>query len=70
MNDRRACELLLSPECPACHGTKKPRHTLCKDCYFALPRELRNALYKRLGTGYTQALNHALEWLASHRHAV
>lgn len=69
MNDSRAYELLRGVECPSCHGDKDRYRALCAVCYFRLPRDLRNALYKRVGAGYTQALNHALEWLASHRHA-
>ena len=63
MDDRRAAELLLSTECPSCGGTKEPRRSFCKDCYFRLPQPLHNALWKRLGTGYTRAFNRALEQL-------
>jgi len=69
MDSERAYELLRGVECPACGGGKQVRQSFCRECYFRLPREMRNALYRRLGAGYTQAFNRALAWLASNRHA-
>lgn len=69
MNADRAAELLYGAECPRCGRAKKALQAFCKDCYFRLPKPLRNGLYKRLGAGYTQAFNRALDYLRGAPHA-
>ncbi len=49
--------------CPACGGRKARAQTLCGGHYHALPREMKNALYNRVGQGYERALLEALNFL-------
>jgi hypothetical protein len=58
-----AVQSLRSTLCPACGGKKKARQTLCFSDYRALPKELRDRLFDRLGSGYEQAVANALEFL-------
>lgn len=38
-----------------CAKPKHNRQTFCKACYYALPPEMRQALYNRVGEGYEAA---------------
>jgi len=37
--------------------------TFCRDCFYALPQALRDALYKRMGHGYEEAYQAACDFL-------
>lgn len=63
MNDAQALESLLGDKCPACDGSKERKQSVCRDCYFKLPKEMRTRLYKRIYMGYRQAVNQALDYL-------
>jgi hypothetical protein len=54
---------LRSCRCPMCGGTKKAAQTLCGRDYYSLPRELQLALYRRLGSGYAEAVHAAFDYL-------
>lgn len=54
---------LRSGVCPACGGAKKSAQTMCRSCYFKLPRMMRDALYDRVGAGYEQAFDEAMQRL-------
>jgi hypothetical protein len=51
-----------------CGATKYPastaRQTFCGRCYFKLPKEMQQALYRRLGSGYAEAYDAAVKFLA------
>ena len=47
-------EELRGTDC-RCGKPKKERETFCKSCYFSLPPDLRNRLYKGIGEGYEAA---------------
>ncbi len=49
--------------CGGCHKRKVRGQSFCKDCYFRLPRELRQKLWQRFGGGYEEAHTESLEWL-------
>lgn len=53
----------LRGEICRCGQPKASRQTFCRDCYYALPRHLRNDLYKPLGSGYAEAYQAAAEEL-------
>lgn len=53
---------LRGSEC-RCGNIKKPDMTLCGFCYRTLPRDLQNALYKRMGHGYENAYAAAADYL-------
>ena len=38
-----------------CARPKQPRMSFCRNCYYALPPEMRQALYLRVGKGYEAA---------------
>lgn len=48
-----------------CGSAKESRQTFCRRCYFRLPKELRIALYRRLGHGYEDAYQRAAKFLDS-----
>lgn len=54
---------LRSVRCPMCGNGKKPAQTMCYGCYKKLPRDLQQALYRRVGAGYEQAFADAMEHL-------
>ena len=53
---------LLSEEC-FCGRTKKSKMSLCYTCYKSLPKDKKQALYQRMGDGYEEAYDDAIEWL-------
>lgn len=49
-----------------CGKTKHAEHTFCGKCYFSLPRNMRKAIYNRIGNGYEEAYEAAtvhLDWI-------
>ncbi|MGN6547030.1 MAG: hypothetical protein ACTHK7_18385 [Aureliella sp.] len=46
-----------------CGYQKKPRWSLCNDCYKTLPQSLRGALWRRIGEGYEEAYTEAALYL-------
>ena len=52
----------LSNEC-LCGKTKKKGNSFCYSCFMALPQDLKNDLYSRMGDGYEEAYDAAVEWL-------
>ncbi len=46
-----------------CGANKQPRNTFCQRCFYTLPKEKRNDLYKRIGAGYEEAYEAACEFL-------
>jgi len=46
-----------------CGGEKKSGKSFCYTCFKALPEEHQKDLYKRLGSGYEQAYDTAVEYL-------
>ena len=53
---------LQSNEC-LCGREKRPNHSFCYPCYTALPGDMREALYHRIGGGYEEAFEEAHTWL-------
>lgn len=45
---------LMSTECE-CGRVKRERQSFCGTCYRALPKDLQNRLYRRIGQGYEEA---------------
>ena len=43
----------------ACTASKNPRMTFCGPCFYALKRDMRRALYNRIGNGYERAYGEA-----------
>ena len=46
-----------------CGAEKEAHKTLCRGCYYRLPKGLRNALYRLLGEGYEEAYEAAARFL-------
>jgi len=55
-------EELVSEECQ-CGRTKREGHSLCYRCYSSLPKDLQRDLWLRMGDGYEEAYDKAVEWL-------
>lgn len=53
---------LNSSQCQ-CGKRKKPKKSLCPNCYFRLPPGMRDDLYKRLMDGYMEAYDAAVAFL-------
>lgn len=51
-----------SNEC-ACGETKRPRSSFCHACFKALPSTYQHALYQKMGDGYEEAYENAIQWL-------
>lgn len=46
-------------------GSEKVKHqTFCRKCYFALPRHIQNRLYQKVGNGYEEAYQEAVDFLS------
>lgn len=43
----------------ACGSPKSARTTFCGKCFYALKRDMRKALYNRIGNGYERAYGEA-----------
>ncbi|MDQ4121696.1 MAG: hypothetical protein M3209_09650 [Acidobacteriota bacterium] len=52
----------LSEKC-RCGEHKTTRQSFCRDCYFKLPQELKQRLYRDFGAGYEEAYRDALSFL-------
>jgi hypothetical protein len=46
-----------------CGREKKKGNTFCRLCYFSLPRILQLKLYRKVGNGYEEAYQEAVECL-------
>jgi hypothetical protein len=53
----------LGSETCYCGGTKRTMQTFCRAEYYALPADMRHALYNRIGAGYKEAYRAAREYL-------
>jgi hypothetical protein len=62
-----ALHQLLGNVCHGCKGPKPSRMSHCRSCYFSLPKDMRRALYKRIGEGYEEAYAESLELLKEKR---
>jgi hypothetical protein len=62
MTTIEAIEVLKSNEC-ACGEGKHFRTAFCRSCYYKLPLTIRRALYARLGCGFEQAYDLAIQTL-------
>lgn len=49
-------------EC-TCGQTKRSRSSFCYACFKSLPRTYQMALYQKMGDGYEEAYEDAVEWL-------
>jgi hypothetical protein len=66
LSKERRLEILRSlgsTECGGCQGTKKPKMSHCRTCYFDLPPRMRKALYQDFGDGYEEAYEASLGYL-------
>lgn len=54
---------LMSDECLCGVRDKYPKRSFCYRCYSALPRDLRDGLYRRIGGGYEEAFEEAHKYL-------
>ncbi|MHA2065065.1 MAG: hypothetical protein ACXABY_11880 [Candidatus Thorarchaeota archaeon] len=55
-------EALSSEQC-VCEAWKKKRYSFCYSCYHALPLDMRNDLWQKMGEGYQEAYDAAISWL-------
>lgn len=55
-----ALRALSRPRC-RCGRAKHSKQCFCRQCYYGLPKELRNKLYKPFGGGYEEAYWEAAE---------
>jgi hypothetical protein len=51
-----------SNEC-TCGNTKRPGSAFCSTCFMKLPCTYRMATYQRMGEGYEEAYENAVQWL-------
>jgi len=51
---------LAGTVCPACACRKKPRMSVCGDCWRLLPTRVAERLYLRVGHGYELAFRDAM----------
>jgi hypothetical protein len=54
--------VLLDRAC-RCGAAKLRKTAFCQACYGALPMRLRRALWRKLGRGFEEAYQAAVEWL-------
>jgi len=62
VTDLELLKQLVSDTC-RCGGLKEPHKSFCQTCYFSLPVSMQRALYARLGRGYREAYESAVEFL-------
>lgn len=55
---------LAGRECQ-CGKAKKPRMSFCYLCYKTLPGHMQKELYQRVGNGYEEAYDEALQHLTT-----
>lgn len=46
-----------------CGARKMRRQSFCRRCYYSLPKKLRINLYRRIGRGYEEAYQVAVDYL-------
>lgn len=63
MTDKEMLEILTGNKCH-CGRSKGLMKSHCKGCYYALPPEMRKALYRGFFDGYQEAFLASLEYLA------
>lgn len=64
MSERKTIlEDFLGAECAGCGGKKRPKMSHCRNCYYALPRHMQLALYRRFGSGYEEAFAASTKFL-------
>jgi hypothetical protein len=49
--------------CRPCGGPKRPMQSFCRDCFMALPKKMRDDLYKTIQDGYAVVYKEAKEHL-------
>ena len=59
LTDREAVKSLASSICPMCGNVKQFKNTFCSQCYYSLPKDIRQVLYTRVEDGYTQRVQEA-----------
>lgn len=59
--------LMRSTVCKGCDGVKVLRQSFCRNCYFRLPKILRNGLSQHK-PGYPSHFRVCLSWLREHAH--
>jgi hypothetical protein len=68
MTERRSIlEDFLGDTCSGCSGKKKPKMSHCRNCYYALPRHMQLALYRRFGAGYEEAFEESTKFLQARK---
>lgn len=50
-----------------CGKLKRSKKTFCQECFYALPKAMQMALYRRIGEGYELAYERAVEWLTKNK---
>lgn len=69
LSEQQICVKSLDSDiCPHCRNKKKRGQSFCQTDYFALPGNLRNALYKHVGSGYEQTFEAAKDFLKHEAH--
>jgi hypothetical protein len=63
MTDNDMLDILTGEKC-FCGKKKKAMMSHCRSCYYALPPEMRRALYRRFFEGYQAAFLGSLDYLA------
>lgn len=58
MNIAMALQNLKSTQC-VCGAKKVPMQSLCRACFYSLPKGAQNALYRKVGQGYEKAYESA-----------
>ncbi len=66
MDQATALKELQSSKC-RCGKPKKPGKSFCYFCYTQLPKDQRQALYRRLGDGYEEAYGKSIAYLFNRR---
>jgi hypothetical protein len=61
----QAVEELDGTTCKGCGRLKDSGKSHCRKCYFALPVDMRRALYRRIGQGYEAAYAESLKYLGA-----
>jgi hypothetical protein len=66
LTDLELVKELVSETC-RCSSPRKQHQTFCQACYFRLSPAAQKALYARLGKGYREAYEAAVEFLDAQR---
>ena len=62
ISGKEALKMLVSTTC-RCGISKKKMQVFCNTCYFKLPEKMRRNLYKKVGDGFKEAVNDAVEYM-------